>query len=295
MSGRRRTPPRAAKSLTQQIKIARLNGHSFRSQNAWAMRESKRMAAAKAQNVDVLPEVPQAPVNDSTQVGRTPQFELDPCSITHHNHLPTSSHVPPCAQHESVAGMMALASPAPLLVVAVSDSVGPESESEPEHDLNDSPRSDRPIAPIAPIAVNEQTPAFLSGKIGELTAEIILLEDRVEAQNLQIKTKDEQISALVSRNVLVSSQKQTLQAKIARIEREVNKAWEEVKALEENDKDLRRMIHSKNGELMQHTLHLRKIEDTHSERLAVYARRTALAEARSAALMAAWPVGVPMP
>ena len=177
-----------------------------------------------------------------------------------------------------------------MVVAAVSDD-GPESESEPERDLNSSPISPRPIAPIAPIAVDEQTPAFLSGKIGELTAEIILLEERVEALDSQIKTKDEQISSLVS-------QKQTLQAKIARRDREANKAWEQVNALEQNDKDLRRMIVVKNRELSKlskHSDHLHTIVLEHSERLAVFARRTSFAEARSAALEAAWPVSVPMP
>jgi hypothetical protein len=296
MPTRTRTKPRAAKSLTHQIKMARLNAYSFRSQNAWAVRESKRMAAAKAAIVDVLPEVPQAPVNDPVQVGRTPPFEPDPCSITHHNHLPAPSLLPLRAQDESVAGLMALASPAPMLVVAISDDDGPGSESEPDHDLNDSPRSPRPpLPPIAPIVVDEQPSAFLSGKVAEQLAEIDYLEERVEAQNEQIKTRDEQISSLVSRNTLLCAQKQNLQAKIARVNREVKKEQEEVAAAEENDKDLRRMIQSKNGELMQHTLYLRKIEEEHANRLAIYARRTSFAENRSAALEAAWPVGVPMP
>ena len=294
MPTRTRTKPRAVKSLTHQIKMARLHGHSFRSQKAWAMRESKRMAAAKAQNVVLLPEMTQAPVNDPVQVGRTPPFEPDPCSITHHNHLPAPSLLPLRAQDESVAGLMALASPAPISVVAMSDD-GPGSESEPEHDLNDSPRSDRPIAPIAPIAVDEQPSAFLSGKVAEQVAEIDYLEERVTALDEQIKTRDEQISSLVSRNTLLCAQKQTLQGKIARVNREVKKEQEEVKAAEENDKDLRRMIQFKNGELMQHTLYLRKIEEEHANRLATYARRTSFAEARTAALEAAWPVGVPMP
>ena len=285
------------RSLAEEIDLARLNGFGEAAQMRWAFNSDKRIreAAAKTLHDAMFSEVPQAPVIDSAQVGRTPPIEPDPCSITHHNHLPAPSHVPLRAQDESAAGLMALASPAPLPVVAMSDSVGPESESEHEHDLNDSPRSPRPIAPIAPIAVDEQPSVFLSGKVAEQAGEIDLLEERVTALDLQIKTRDEQISSLVSRNALVCAQKQTLQSKIARVNREVNKAWEEVKALEENDKDLRRMIQFKNNELMQHTLHLRKIEEEHSNRLAIYARRMSFAENRSAALEAAWPVGVPMP
>ena len=274
--------------------MATLNGFGEAAQLRWAINSDKRMreAAAKTLHDAMFSEVPQAPVNDSTQVGRTPQFELDPCSITHHDHLPASSLLPHRAQDGSVAGVLPLALPAPLPVVAVSDDDGPSSESEHEHDLNSSPRSPRPIAPIAPIAVDEQPPsAFLSGKVAEQAGEIIFLEERVEALDSQIKTKDEQISSLVS-------QKQTLQAKIARRDREANKAWEQVNALEQNDKDLRRMIVVKNRELSKlskHSDHLHTIVLEHSERLAVFARRTSFAEARSAALEAAWPVSVPMP
>ena len=295
MSGRKRTQPRAAKSLTQQLKMARLNGTSVAAQMRWAINDAERMrvAAAKAAIVDVLPEVPQAPVIDSAQVGRTPQIEPDPCSITHHDHLPAPSLLPLRAQDESVAGMPPLALPAPMLVATVPD--GP-SDSEPERDLNSSPISDRgPLPPHAPIAVDEQPPASLSGKVAEQASEIILLEKRVTALDSQINTRDEQISSLVSRNTLLCAQKQTLQGKIARVNREVKKEQEEVKAAEENEKDLRRMIKVKNNELMQHTLHLRKIEEEHANRLAIYARRTSFAEGRTAALEAAWPVGMPMP
>ena len=278
--------------------MARLNGTSLAAQMRWAINDGKRMreAAAKKLQDAMFSEVPEAPVIDSTQVGRTPQFEPDPCSITHHDHLPASSLLPHRAQDESVAGVLPLALPSPLPVVAMSDSVGPESESEHEHDLNDSPRSDRPIAPIAPIAVVELPPsAFLIRKVAEQVAKIDCLEERVEALDSQMKTKDERISSLVSRITLLCAQKQNLQAKIARGERQVKKEQQEVNALEASDQELRRMIQMKNNELMQHTLHLRKIAEEHSDTLATFARRTTSAEARSAALEAAWPVGVPMP
>ena len=278
--------------------MARLNGTSLAAQMRWAINDGKRMreAAAKKLQDAMFSEVPEAPVIDSTQVGRTPQFEPDPCSITHHDHLPASSLLPHRAQDESVAGVLPLALPAPLPVVAVSDDDGLSSESEPEHDLNSSPRSPRPIAPIAPIAVVELPPsAFLIGKVAEQVAKIDCLEERVTALDEQIKTRDERISSLVSRITLLCAQKQNLQAKIARGERQVKKEQQEVNALEASDQELRRMIQMKNNELMQHTLHLRKIAEEHSDTLAVFARRTSLAENRSAALEAAWPVGVPMP
>ena len=290
---------RAAKrSLKEEMDMATLNGFGEAAQLRWAINSDKRMreAAAKTLQDAMFSEVPQAPVIDSAQVGRTPPIEPDPCSITHHDHLPASSLLPHRAQDESVAGVLPLALPAPLPVVAVSDDDGPSSESEPEHDLNSSPRSPRPIAPIAPIAVVELPPsAFLIRKVAEQVAKIDCLEERVEALDSQIKTKDEKISSMVSRDVLLCAQKQTLQAKIARVEREVKKAWEQVNALEESDQGLRRMIQFKNNELMQHTLHLRKIAEEHTDTLAVFARRTSLAENRSAALEAAWPAGVPMP
>lgn len=337
MSGRKRTQPRAAKrSLTEEMKMARLNGTSLAAQMRWAINDAKRMrvAAAKALGDVMFAEMPQAPVIDSAQVGRTPPIEPDPCSITHHDHLPASSLLPPRAQDDSVAGMMELAASSHQLVPLVAVSDGPSSSSEYSQNLNDSPPDSPRPSHRRPIAVDEQPPAFLSGKVGEQAGEIILLEERVEALDSQIKTRDEQISALVSSNTLLCAQKQTLQSKIARVNREVKKEQEEVKAAAENDKDLRRVIVVKNRELSKHSEHLHTIVLEHSERLAVFARRTsfaenqlelrvahdkgvaeqrekhdlehvdrlanygrrtALAEAKLAKMEAAWPEGVPMP
>ena len=187
--------------------------------------------------------------------------------------------------------MMALALPAPMVVAAVSDD-GPESESEPERDLNSSPISPRPSSPIA---VDEQPEDTLGRIIAEQAGSITFYQERVKALDLQIKTRDEQISSLVSRNALVCAQKQTLQVKVARANREVKKEQEEVKQAEQNDRDLRRMIEVKNREITKHSHHLRTIVDEHADRLANYGRRTALAEAKLAKMEAAWPVGTPMP
>ena len=275
MSGRKRTQPRAAKrSLTEEMKMARLNGTSLAAQMRWAINDGKRMreSAAKALGAVMFAEMPQAPVIDSAQVGRTPQFEPDPCSITHHDHLPAPSLLPHRAQDGSVAGVLPLALPAPLPVVAVSDEeVMPDSQASYSHqDLNDS----EPSSPIAPIVLDEQPSAFLIRKVSEQVAEIDCLEERVTALDSQMKTRDEQISALVS-------QKQTLEAKIAKQRRQTGTLHTLVAAADADAKDLRRVIESKDKEIRRGQAYLQKVLDIHMKQLAVFERRSAYLESES--------------
>jgi hypothetical protein len=276
MSGRKRTQPRAAKrSLTEEMKMARLNGTSLAAQMRWAINDGKRMreSAAKALGAVMFAEMPQAPVIDSAQVGRTPQFEPDPCSITHHDHLPAPSLLPHRAQDGSVAGVLPSALPAPLPVVAVSDEeVMPDSQASYSHqDLNDS----EPSSPIAPIVLDEQPSAFLIRKVSEQVAEIDCLEERVTALDSQMKTRDEQISALVS-------QKQTLEAKIAKQRRELKKQKDAMAdSEEESAMQLRRVIENKDKEIRRHQAYLQHVLDTHLKQITVLERRSAEIESES--------------
>ena len=156
-----------------------------------------------------------------------------------------------------------------------------------KRDLNDSPISDRP-SHRRRIAVDEPPAVNLGRIVGEQAEDITFWQERVKGLDEQIKTTDEQIISLVSRNTLLCAQKQTIEYKLANQLRDLASA-------NENNEDLRRMIKFKNREISQHSAHLRNIVDEHSDRMAKFARRTTFAENQLKKLEAAWPAGVPMP
>ena len=226
-------------------------------------------------------ELPQAPVIDSAQVGRTPPIEPDPCSITHHDHLPASSLLPPRAQDESVAGMLELAASSQLLVplVAVSDD-GPSSEtsSESGRDLNDSPRSPRPSHRHR--IADDEPPAVTLGRIGaEQAEEITWLYERVKALHSQIANGDEKISTLVDQNVALVQQKQTLEYSVSDLRRRSDVKLHLAHSKCEN---LGRLLAAKDREIIKLQHQLKKNVDQYTDRLAVGVRQIAALERRSA-------------
>ena len=282
MSGRTRTHPRAVKrSLDEQIKMARHLGPSYRSQKSWAMRESKRMAAAKSAKDAMLSEEPPATVDDSVQVGRTPRIEPDPCSIIHHDHLPACSCVPPRAQDESPATLMVLVTPTQPLVPLVAQSDGPSSSSEYSQNLNDSP----PDSPPQPA----ERPSYRRGISidPELDASVMLeqvnneLQECVDALGEQIKTKEDRIDMLNSNNFQLDQRNAVLEAKIAKQRRQTGTLHTLVAAADADAKDLRRVIESKDKEIRRGQAYLQKVLDTHMKQLAVFERRSAYLESES--------------
>ena len=109
----------------------------------------------------------------------------------------------------------------------------------------------------------------------EQASSIFFWQERVTAFNRQIKTRDEQIDILMEQIAAAKAENR----RVCRDLRcELDRMWQ---AGERNDKELRRVIESKDKEISKYQDHLRQVINKHRDRLAASSPATRATPRRS--------------